>query len=257
MKIYGYVEKGLGKTECQDRVLIGDTMLAGGFLETTLEDMKNVVVAVADGVGGDPGGEIASHMAVDGMRVLNRRSSLEIDGIRELVRWVNNNILQYGKQNPAFQYMGTTLTLLVMDGEKDVVVHVGNCRLYTIKRYLRQISRDQTVVEDLIRRGEMTREEAKDSDLRNQIRACLGGGSEKYLQELCVTEEDLATKENNIILTSDGIHDYIEGEELEEKLLSEMDPKKLCEEIAKRARENGSNDDISIVIIDRMEKYNR
>lgn len=257
IKIYGYVEKGLGKVECQDRVLIGDTMLAGGFLEASWEDMKNMVVAVADGVGGYPGGEIASLMAVDGIRMLNRRMSLDTEGITELAKNVNRGILQYGRQNPMLERMATTLTALVMNGDKAISIHIGNCRLCTFRKYLQQITKDQTVVEDMISRGEISREQAKSSEIRNQINACLGGNKEEYIQELRVTEEGFATKDSNIILTSDGIHDYMDEEELEEKLISETEPKKLCEEIARRARENGSEDDISIVIIDRMGKYDR
>lgn len=257
MKIYGYVEKGPGKVECQDRVLIGDTMLAGGFLETSLEDMKNTVVAIADGVGGYTGGEIASLMAVDGIRILNRWMNPNVESVTELVKNVNQDILQHGRQNPMLERMATTLTALVMNQDVAISIHIGNCRLCTFRKYLQQITKDQTVVEDMVSRGEISREQAKVSPIRNQISACLGGGKEDYIHQLCVTEEGFATKDSNIILTSDGIHDYMDEEELEEKMLAETDSKKLCEEIARRARENGSEDDISIIMIDRMGRYTR
>lgn len=260
MKIYAYVEKGYGKSECQDRVLIGDTILAGGFLayDTESQELPNLLVAVADGVGGNAGGEKASLLAVDSIRLLNRRGNLVVEDVRSLIQYTNQQIKQAGQMNPGIKNMATTLTALVMNQEKALTVHIGNCRLSSHKKYLQPLTKDQTVVAGMVSRGEMTKEEAQISPLRNQICACLGGGDEDYFEPLQIElQEKILNQESNLILTSDGIHDYIEEDELETELGASGEIYELCKRIVKKARENGSTDDISLIIVDRLQKYEK
>lgn len=257
MKIYAYVEKGIGKNECQDRVLVGDTILAGGFLEFDKEASDNLLVAVADGVGGYAGGEKASLLAVDGLRVLNRRTQLIKEDIRGLVENINRSIVQTGMSLSGMNQMATTLTALAMTKEQAMSVHIGNCRLCTYKKFLRRLTADHTVVEKRIQSGEMTREEAWTSKIRNQITGCLGGNTPEYFQQLAIEDQEkLFEQNNNLIVTCDGIHDYIEEHTLENLLSIEASAYQVCKAIAAAARENGSTDDISIVIVDRLGKYN-
>lgn len=256
MKIYGYVEKGMGKTECQDRVLIGDTILAGGFLSADYEGDGNLLVAVADGVGGNPGGERASLLAVDSIRVLNRRTNLVEEDVKQLLSYTNGQILRAGQLTPGMKQMATTLTAFVMNQEKALSIHIGNCRLCTYKKYLKALTKDQTEVADMVSRGELTREEALVSPIRNQINACLGGGREEYFQALQIeTQDSVSAQESNLLLTCDGIHDYVGEEELEMLLLSAGEAQTVCRSMAETARKNGSLDDISIILVDRMGRY--
>lgn len=256
MRIYGYVERGLGKSECQDRVLIGDTILAGGFLAVDRLELTNLLVAVADGVGGYPGGERASLIAVDGIRVLNRRTKLIESDIRNLIENINQQILGTAQAIPLFANMATTLTALVFAQDTAVTVHVGNCRLCSYKKYLQAITDDQTLVAEMVRQGEITSEEAKTSAIRNRISACLGAGKKENASSLKVeNQERLLHQESNFFMTSDGIHDYLEETDLEELLASDTDAETVCRKIAAKARANGSTDDISIVIVDRLGKY--
>ena len=256
MKIYGYVEKGIGKSECQDRVLVGDTILAGGFLQVDRETLDNLLIAVADGVGGYTGGELAALMAVNGIRGLNRRQYLAEDDVRMLVKNTHMNIMKTGSELPGMLGMATTLTAFISGKETALSVHIGNCRLWTLRKYIAQITVDQTEVADMVRNGELTPEEAQNHPRRNIITACLGGNEEAHIESLeIVNEEKIGQQQSNIIITSDGIHDYMTDIELESILLEEKDAYRVCRNIAKRAREGGSADDISIVIADRMGIY--
>lgn len=256
MKIYAFVEKGMGKTECQDRVLVGDTILAGGFLESEYEGDGNLLVAVADGVGGYQGGERASLMAVDSIRVLNRRTNLIEEDIKGLLERTNAQIMKTGQMNPGYSSMATTLTALVMNREKAVSIHIGNCRLCSFKRYLQPITKDHTRVAEMVSRGEMTEEEALTSPIRNQISACFGGNREGLFDKLQVeVQEGMTEQDNNLILTCDGIHDYVSEEDLEDILSENSKAAEVCKKIAGLARSKGSTDDISIIIIDRLGKY--
>ena len=139
MKIYAYVERGLGKAECQDRVVVGDTILAGGFHSIEREELNNLLVAVADGVGGYPGGERASLIAADGIRTLNRWSNLTEADVRALIENINHQILATGQAIAGFGNMATTLTALVMSQNTALSAHIGNCRLCSYKKYLQSI----------------------------------------------------------------------------------------------------------------------
>lgn len=256
MKIYAYVEKGMGKTECQDRVLVGDTILAGGFLTVEYTGEQNFLVAIADGVGGYPGGEKASLLAVDSIRVLNRRTALVEEDIRVLMKHTNEQIKNTGRMNPGCESMATTLTALAMNQEKAVVIHIGNCRLHCGKNFLQQLTKDQTAVAEMVSRGEMTEEEAAVSPIRNQISACLGGNRDGLFEKIRVEAQNNILEENgNLILTCDGIHDYVNVEALEDILSKGTSAQAVCEEIAGLARKNGSTDDISIIIADKLGKY--
>lgn len=257
MKIYAYVEKGMGKAECQDRVLVGDTILAGGFLIMEYTGEQNLLLAVADGVGGYPGGEKASLLAVDSIRVLNRRTDLREEDIRGLMERTNGNIQNTGRNMPGYEGMATTLTALVMNPEKAVIIHIGNCRLCSGKLYLQQFTKDHTVVAEAVAMGRMTEEEALTAPNRNVISACLGRNRDGHFEKLCVESRlDIPKQDENLILTSDGIHDYVDVSALEDMLSKgAADAKTVCEGIARLARENGSTDDISIVIADRVGRY--
>ncbi len=255
MKIYGYVEKGIGKAECQDRVLIGDTILAGGFLEVERKELTNVLVAVADGVGGYAGGEKASLLAVDSIRVLNRRSNLVVEDIRNLMEYTNMQIKKTAQMSRNLEDMATTLTALVMNEQKAVTIHIGNCRLGSYQNYLTTLTKDQTTVAEMITRGEISEEEAMVSPLRNRIEACLGSRQD-YFHKLKVEEvPELLEKDSTLVMTCDGVHDYISIDELESLLDTDEDAKTVCKKIAKKARECGSEDDISIILVDRAGNY--
>lgn len=256
MKIYAYAEKGKGKVECQDRVLVGDTILADGFLTMEYTGEQNLLIAIADGVGGYPGGEKASLLAVDSIRVLNRRTSLVEEDIKALMKRTNEQIKNTGRMNPGYESMATTMTALAMNREKAVVIHIGNCRLYSIKNILQPLTKDQTVVAEMVNRGDMTEEEALVSPIRNQISACLGGKAEGLFEKIRVEAlSNVPERVDNLILTCDGIHDYVDVDTLEKILSEGTNAQAVCGEIVKLAREKGSTDDISIIIADRLGKY--
>lgn len=216
----------------------------------------NLLTAVADGVGGYQGGERASLMAVDSIRVLNRRTNLIESDIKDLVERTNAQIAKTGQMNPGYASMATTLTALVMNQEKAVSIHIGNCRLCSYKRYLQPITKDHTRVAEMVSRGELTEEEALTSPIRNQISACLGGNREGLFDKLQVeAQEGILEQESNLLLTCDGVHDYVSEEELEDMLGECISGSEVCRKIAEYARIKGSTDDISIIIIDRMGKY--
>ena len=257
MKIYGYVDRGPNKIECEDRVLIGDNILADGYLEKEVDKNQNILIAVADGVGGNKGGACASSMAIDGIRILNRRESLVVPDIKIAIENINNNILNSSIQTPSLSNMATTLSGLVMNEHNTVLFHVGNTRIYTYKQpYLRKRTQDNTTINTLLQSGSITPEEANSSSIKNELDACLGGGNTRYASKLLVEDgERITNNADLILLCSDGVHDFIPLEQLEQLLGKKKSAKEICIDVVLKARENGSKDDISIIIYDLIDQF--
>lgn len=256
MKLYGLVERGIGKKESEDRVLIGDTILAGGYFEMEQENDLATLMAVADGVGGNKAGETAATMAVDGIRLLNRKDTLEAPDIIQLMTKLNDNILTASAQNSDLYRMATTLSGVVLLDNQGILFHVGNTRVYTYAGYLQQKTVDHTTANMLYHIGLITKEEADNYENKNEIDACLGGGNQEYARKLIVeARNDIVANNTNLILTSDGIHDYVGIDQMEELLSVNGNAKQIMESIAKAARDNGSEDDISLIIFDRKGLY--
>lgn len=283
MRVTAYSQIGAGKKECQDKILVGDTILSEGYYENTI-DLLPAVVAVADGVGGNSGGELAAFMAVDGVRGFKYYDLLEKGDIAGMIEKINRDIIAYGDENLEYENMATTLTGIYFSVSGQILFHVGNTRTYLFSgEYLICCTKDHTAVQ-----------EAKDAhrpieDIpSNIITACMGDGDELSMKDYLGVEntETHLANGNMLMLTSDGIHDYVTDDEIKAiyeqvrnqeankhnnlKDLLELAvtigytpetqvqieetcgydwKKEFIYTLTKTARENGSVDDISIVLI--------
>ena len=251
MKIYAYGSKGAGKTIGEDSIMAGNGILSEGYLETEAGE-KNVI-AICDGVGGNNAGDEASMLALKGIREARFLKGVDEQYIANSIQKINNDILDISGSHEKFFGMATTMTGLYTDNERSIMFHIGNCRLYVANgAYLRQISEDHTNVSKWVRLGVMTRAEAENHPEKNVIYACLGGGKPEYCAPLTVTDisKNIGT-DRDILLTSDGIHDYVDQDSLEKIMLSEKPVRERFLELTELARKNGSTDDASVVFFDR------
>ena len=260
MKIYLCTCKGIGKAVSDDRVLVGNGMY-NDCVEVVTIDSGNV--AVADGVGGNQAGDVAAMLACTELARMGRPS---VDAFNK----VNARLLELAQTSDGFKGMATTISGIWLEreelppngeqcsgiveadrGQRDAcIVHVGNTRVYAIQagNYLRQLTTDDTVVEYLLKSGKLSEEEASNYAGRNEITACLGGGRPE-LNKLRV--ESLPEGEERLLLTSDGVHEILSLDEMEDIIAKESD--NLLEAVkllVKNAQENGSNDDCTAVIIE-------
>lgn len=246
MRAITYSEKGYKKTICEDAALLNEHITSDSFSETQIN--SRVLVAIADGVGGNAGGELASRY------VLNQFDKFDVENItaEKLQRFIENcniGLLEYAKQFPGKENMATTLTGIILLPDTCFIFHVGNTRIYGLQgSYLKQFTKDQTTYQWLLDRGQM---EAADTCNKNEITYCLGGGNLKYEVGICVNEYSLLNQCKRILLSSDGIHEYVSTDELEDFILGDIN-RETMQEIADKARSNGSDDDKTIVVIDRM-----
>lgn len=235
---------GKSKQNSDDSVVVSGNV----FYETLtcIETETLQFVSICDGVGGNAGGKKAS-LFVSEKLATTSCDSMDECGLKSFFSKLNRELIDYAKTFPQEKNMATTCTALINSQLGFYLVHVGNCRLYKLQGiYLKQLSSDQTIHQLL-----KTCAVFEESDLtnKNEIYACMGGGSDDYCSSLVVKKLGDSYKNELLILTSDGIHDYLTEEELEQILINSDNDECATRNIIEMAREKGSSDDCSIVII--------
>lgn len=122
---------------------------------------------------------------------------------------------------------------------------------------MKQITEDHTSVNWLVKTGKLSKKEAENYDRWNEITACFGGGDPALINTLVFEENvEILLNTKRIVLTSDGVHEYVTINELEDVLNNEsISPLQSCTKIINIARENGSTDDKSIIIINKWDEF--
>ena len=205
--------------------------------------------AVADGMGGHQGGEIASALAVQILRAnaTEPTTASLIDG----VRLANQAILQKAGTDHALHGMGTTLCAIRLvdtaDGQVIAWVNVGDSRIYLYRDgMLTQLSADHSLVEDLVRDGQLTADQAKDHPQRNILTRALG--IDPDVQVDCETV--IPYRGDRYLLCSDGLFNEVEEDRIAAVLRRLADPTEAAAELVRLANEHGGRDNITVVVVD-------
>ena len=237
MNIIAVTQKGPQKIENEDRVVVNKTILSSGVLQT---DFTGGILAVADGVGGNNAGAVASHFVAMKLTSLAEPSEAALTAI-------NQALLEESGNDQGLAGMATTLSAVYIT-EKVSMYHVGNTRVYSLQngKYLKQLSSDDTKVNYLLATGQLTPEEAETYDKRNVITACMGGGKEEYFQLKVSDISEINAPA--FLMTSDGVHEYVSMDEIEDTLDELGFTAAACSKIIEIARANGSTDDASILL---------
>ncbi len=243
MTITVYVKKGIGKDVCEDSAAIDGVVVNRGGYSTDVD--RPTLVCVADGVGGNAGGKHASCFVCNSLS--NTAFPPDENSIKQRMIDINDGLIEYAKTVDGMEQMATTLTALLFVGEDVFLIQAGNTRLYAARgRYLQQITKDHTTHQWLLDNGLF--EEAEDCD-NSEINCCLGGGRARLLGKMVVAQVFQSGTPRRLFLTSDGIHDYMNIDRLEELLLSEQDDQTIVQAVIDEAEKNESTDDKTIIII--------
>ena len=242
MRAYLNTQNGSAKPYSEDRVLVCDEIFLS---DAACCEFQSGNVALADGVGGNRSGAVAAFQVC---KMLSQLSSPQLDDFLK----INNDIIEQGQSDERKSGMATTLTgLCFLSPDKAYAYHVGNTRLYAVQggMYLKQLTRDDTVVEYLLRTGKISEEEALSYPKRNEITACFGGSNRELLQ-MSIFPVDIA-KNDLFIITCDGIHETLSDDEMEEIVAEDFgDWELVAERLVMTAKQQGSIDDCSVIIID-------
>ena len=219
--------------------------------DSYLADAARGIFVVADGVGGADAGEIASQTAVDVLNDAFRQKITDGEDVEDLmelaIQRANSSIHQMAAENPRFSMMATTVVALHLDGNRATIGHVGDSRLYRLTpdgQLLRE-TEDHSVVEEEVRAGRMTPEQAANHPSKNVISRALGA-EESVEADMKTIEVDDGSA---FLLCSDGITRHIPDDELRQVLMSGGKPADLCEEMKRRCYQRGAEDNLTAVIV--------
>lgn len=220
-----------------------------GYVRDHNEDSLIIIpplFAVADGMGGHEAGEIASEITVNTLAEL-APSHLDAEGLTAAVEAANYNVMKAPRQGIGRDGMGTTLTAAVLEGERLLIAQVGDSRAYLLhKGHLQQITRDHSLMADLIEAGQITPEEARVHPNRSVITRAIGSDIHMRpdIYELNVDAGD------RILLCSDGLSSMISNNAIESIMRRQSDAQHCADELVTAALENGGADNVTVVVAD-------
>lgn len=240
MEFYNYTDIGKKRKSNQDCV---DGMI-----------LKNAITwaAVCDGMGGTNGGDIASKTAVEVVKkVLNGRlaDNLENTNIKQImidsVKEANCDIYNKSQNDETLSGMGTTIVLSVVYDGVLHLAYVGDSRCYLITNTrIKQLSKDHSVVQELVDSGEITADEAKDHPQKNIITRALG-----VRDAVKADYKKVSVKNGDVILMcTDGLTNHVSEDKIFELCHSE-DLKNVPEKLINEANDNGGSDNITVALI--------
>lgn len=239
-------EPGTVREENEDAVHTGTVPLLTGTtpdVETVSPPGELAILAVADGMGGYQRGEVASRMALDAL--IERLSSADTTDLvlmlKQAFRLANERIYAGGSVDGEHNMMGTTLVAGLVNGTEIAIGNVGDSRAYLVRaNSLTQITQDHSLVAEQVAMGAMTPQEARDSQHRNIITRALGHRQrvEADYYELTLLPDD------RLLLSSDGLHDFVEEDEMRQILLRD-EPEAAARALVARALELGSTDNVT------------
>lgn len=245
MKVCLNVEIGSGKSECEDTAIFNETIINNRRASIDGNDLR--CVGIADGVGGNAGGRIASRYIAHKFSQSDV-SHMTKDEIRVLVDNINAELINQAAAIPDKAEMATTLTCVVATKEGYFLIHAGNTRLYVMQgSYLKQLTIDHTTYNWLIECGQY---EAAEQCNKSEINCCLGGGNTRYANRL-VVDKLFEECPDMLVLTSDGIHEFVDIDSIEDALTTAESDEEAVRLITEKAIQNGSTDDKSIIILRR------
>jgi protein phosphatase len=208
---------------------------------------------VADGMGGHAAGEVASQIAVDAAANFNFDLLDPLASLSQLTFKINQEIINRSQQNPDYMGMGTTFAAVIIKNSKLYYVNLGDSRIYLYNRKennLKKISKDHSLVADLLRKGKITEEEAFNHPKKNIVTQALGLEDELDLDtgQLEISEDDY------ILLCTDGLTDMIRKDKIEEIFRDNKQIEEIAEQLLQEALASGGLDNITLIVVGYNEK---
>ncbi len=243
MNSFGITDRGAARRDNQD-----------SFLIERLDDKDCIIAALCDGMGGEKAGNIASDLAAKiytselKERIqANKKRKPDIKSMMEQAcNQANHMIYSYSCFDTDYTGMGTTLVSAVIYGDAAYVLNVGDSRCYKISRHrMTQVTRDHSLVQDMVDRGEITPEQARTHPRRNVITRALG------VNELvpCDIFTPKLQRGELLLLCSDGLTNMLEDKEIFALSRRNTDPLSLGRALMAEALRREARDNVTIVII--------
>ena len=240
MKVLAKSDKGKIREQNEDYYYISDEGTSPG------------IYMLADGMGGYEGGEIASRLAIDAatryignhFNIINHTKEEIMKLVRDAMNYANEIVFDVAKNSEELQSMGTTLEICLIYNNRAYIGHIGDSRIYRIRdKFIRKLTTDHSYVEQLVKDGTITAEEARNHPKKNMLMKALGCSE--------TLEPDVTVKNfqpgDIIVMTSDGLTNMVEDSKIYETIKNNFDISD--ETLVNMANDAGGIDNITVVII--------
>ncbi|MDD6182236.1 MAG: Stp1/IreP family PP2C-type Ser/Thr phosphatase [Lachnospiraceae bacterium] len=215
--------------------------------ENAVGNLPNLFI-VADGMGGHKAGEFASKFTVEtiveSVRTNEQKEPVRI--IEEAIQTANRELIQKARQDETMAGMGTTVVVVTVIGDKAFVANVGDSRMYVIGKEITQVTRDHSLVEEMVRMGELAKDAAKDHPDKNIITRAVGAAQDV---DVDFFEVELYPQDY-ILMCSDGLTNMVEDEDIRRIVQSQRDVAERVEKLVETANDHGGQDNITVVVIE-------
>ena len=212
--------------------------------EDSLIVIEPETFVVADGMGGAQAGEVASQMLVETVKDFLSKSPLYNENVlSQAILLANSKILNLARQNANYHGMGTTATILSLDDKIAYFAHVGDSRIYRLRNNsLTQLTQDHSYVETLVRRGEITPEEARVHPMKNVLTQAVGA-----VENISVDTANFPVESGDtFLLCTDGLTNMVDDDSIKNILQSALNPADALIDAALKA---GGRDNISVIVV--------
>jgi protein phosphatase len=239
MKGYFITDQGQVRSNNED---------SGGIFYNT---SGQLLAMVADGMGGHQAGEVASSLAVAFAEEAWRHTQAlhtptEVEAwLEETIQAMNQSIYEHSLENEAYEGMGTTVVVSICTEDFITIAHIGDSRAYLFSEHFKQLTTDHSLVNELVRTGQISKGDAEQHPRKNVLLRVVGTEAS--------VEVDIETigwsRCQSILLCSDGLTNKITDEELKQLFQKYDQPKEMAEKLIDLANERGGEDNITIAIV--------
>lgn len=239
MRGYATTDKGKTREINQDYIYCSNEPVG---------DLPNLYI-VADGMGGYNAGDFASRCSVDSfVECVRKKEQLTVIGtMKTALECANKTVLQHARENEEFSGMGTTFVAATVFPDRAYVMNVGDSRLYLLGDEIRQITVDHSYVEEMVRKGELQRKDARVHPKKNVITRAVG-----VTDELEADFYEIEAEEDSrfLLICTDGLTNMVEDAEIRHIIMKHEDnPQEAIQLLVKKANEYGGKDNISVIIV--------
>lgn len=236
MKTFSMIDVGRKREVNQDYVFVSNEPLG---------NLPNLLI-VADGMGGHNAGDYASRFAVESLKedLIHSTEDGPEAMIRKAIQSANQKLIEAARQDARLEGMGTTLVVATVIENTLYFANVGDSRLYLLHDTIKQLSKDHSFVQEMVRLGGINAEEAKHHPDKNIITRAVGAREKVEVDFF----EYRLTKGDIIMMCTDGLSNMIEDEEMLVIVKSARDIVEAVERLVEKANDNGGNDNIGVIL---------
>ncbi len=255
VEVFGRTDVGLVREHNEDNFLVADLTAGNRSIRPEVRSHcvgpKGSIFTVCDGMGGAAAGEVASQIGVDTIYDMMQQGDPPADDtalaqrLEKALCEAGRRILTAARLNRTQRGMGTTVTAAVLIDERLIVGQVGDSRAYILRNEkFVQITKDQSLVQQLIDAKQMTEEEARTFDKNNIILQALGTAEEVHVD----VTSTILKRGDTLVMCSDGLSGLVDNDAIREIVLNATNPMEACRHLTEAACEAGGHDNITVIV---------